>query len=99
MKRNSDIERARTAIKCLLAFAGLVCVAALIAGDSVPGLGGTALLIAAVCVVLIVLVLAAWMRCPFCGKVIVVNCLAAKTCPHCGRNLVNGKKEKGKNRK
>ena len=96
MKRNSDLERGRTAIKCLLAFAGLVCVAALIVGDSVPGLGWMALLIAAVCVVLIVLVLVTWMRCPFCGRVIVVNCLAAKVCPHCGRNFSTGAKEKKK---
>ena len=97
MRKKFNMETARTVIKCLLAFAGLICIAALIFGDELPNLGGTALLIAAVCIVLCIFVLATGMRCPFCGKVIVVNCLAAKTCPHCGRDLVTGKK--GKNKK
>ena len=94
MKKRFGLEAARTAVKCLLAFAGLVCVAALIIGNDVPNLGGTALLIAMVCIVLCIVVLIVWMRCPFCGKVIVVNCLAAKTCPHCKRNLTTGAKGK-----
>ena len=96
MKKRFGLETARTIVKCLMAFAGLVCVAALIVGDDLPHFGVTALMIAAACIVLCMLVMAVGMRCPFCGRVIVVNCLGAKTCPHCRRNLVTGKKEKKK---
>ena len=96
MKRKYGIGTARRIIKCLMAFAGLVCIAALIFGDEFPSLGVTALLIAAVCIVLCFIVLATGMKCPFCGKVIVRNALVAKDCPHCGRNLVTGEKGKKK---
>ena len=96
MKKRFGIQTARNIIKCLMAFAGLVCIAALIIGDELPNFGGTALLIATVCIVLCFVVLATGMKCPFCGKVIIRNALVAKECPHCGRNLVTG--EKGKKR-
>ena len=96
MKRKYGIGTARRIIKCLMAFAGLVCIAALIFGDELPNLGGTALLIAAVCIVLCFIVLATGMKCPFCGRVIVRNALVAKSCPHCGRDLVTGEKTKKK---
>lgn len=37
-----------------------------------------------------------WCRCPWCGKVIVKDLFRAKVCPSCRRDLITGKKKKGK---
>ena len=39
------------------------------------------------------------LKCPWCGKRIIRNCLVVRDCPCCRRNLATGEKMKGKKRK
>ena len=37
-----------------------------------------------------------WARCPWCGGSLLKRFFKLKVCPHCHRDLVTGKKKKGK---
>ena len=46
-----------------------------------------------------VLIIAAFCRCPYCGKVLISGLFVLKVCPKCSRNLATGEKVKGKRAK
>ena len=96
MKQNVTFEMAKNIIKCLLAVAGVMCVIALIIGEDGGSFSVYAAVIAVVCLLAAIFVVATAMRCPYCGRAIIRKCLVVKSCPHCGRNLVSGLKGKKK---
>ena len=96
MKQNVTFEMARNIIKGLLAVAGIMCVIALIANDGNSRFAVYAAIIAVVCIVGTLFIVATSMKCPYCGRAIIRKCLVVKTCPHCNRNLVSGLKSKKK---
>lgn len=89
-------ERARTVIKSLLIAGIVVCVAALLTHSINPTIGAYLTLLGIFCVVGSLVFVFGFMKCPYCGKQIFLNCLTVKVCPHCRRHLVSGIKVKNK---
>ena len=78
-------------------FAGLaLCVVALIVNRSTPGFGMMLTYGGIACVIICLFFVFTSLKCPYCGKRIIKDCLVVKTCPHCHRNLSTGIKSKGK---
>lgn len=90
------LEKARKVIKALLLVGIVLCITALIIQGSYPVIGVYMTLGGVICVVMSLVMVFTYMRCPFCGKHFFVNCLVVKVCPHCRRHLVAGTKVKNK---
>ena len=73
MKPNKNFEAARRIIKFLLGAAVVLCVLALLVGDGGGALGSYVVIAAVGCIVAIGVVLAVGMRCPYCGKAVMLK--------------------------
>ena len=96
--QNTTFERARGLVKGCLYAAVAFCVIGFIVNSSSPNLAMYACVAAVILMVIALFFVATCLKCPYCGKHIIVKCLTTKNCPHCGRNLVTGMKTKGKKR-
>lgn len=43
-----------------------------------------------------ILIIVAFCRCPYCGKILISGLFVLKVCPKCSRHLATGEKMKGK---
>lgn len=98
MKTGFTFEQARNLLKGLLITAGALCVLGLILNSSSETAALYTTLGAICCIVVGLFVLVTCVKCPYCGKRIIRNCLVVKSCPHCHRNLSSGLKTR-KNKK
>ena len=86
-------ETARSLVKSFLIAGVVCCLGALLTPTSAPV--GFYLTYASVgCMALCIFFIVVGLRCPYCNKRIIRNCLSAKSCPHCRRNLKTGIKAK-----
>ena len=88
-------ETARSLVKGFLIAGVVCCLGALLTPTNAPV--GFYLTYGSVgCMVLCIFFIIVGLRCPYCGKHIIRNCLVVKSCPHCRRNLKTGMKAKHK---
>ena len=100
MKSNNlTFERARGLVKGCLYAAIAFCVVGLLVNSSSETLAFYATVAAVVLIAVALIFVAMCLKCPYCGKHIIVKCLTTKTCTHCGRDLASGIKVKGKGKK
>ena len=89
-------DTAKKLIRLFLALGIVCCVGGLILQNTV-GTGAVWLIWgAAASVAACVFVAAVGLRCPYCGRRIIRDCLVVKACPHCRRDLGSGLKVKAK---
>lgn len=96
MNFTKNFEKARALVKGCLFSAVALCILGLIANESMPQLALYAVIGAVVLMVVSLFVVFTCLKCPYCGKQIIVKCLTVTSCPHCRRNLVTGIKSKKK---
>lgn len=97
MKSNSTtFERARGLVKGCLYAAIAFCVVGLLVMSSSEDMAMYACIAAVILIVIALFFVAVCLKCPYCGKHIIVKCLTTKKCTHCGRDLATGMKIKGK---
>jgi len=96
---NTTFERARGLVKGCLFAAVAFCVIGLLINSSSETLAMYAAVTAVILMAVALIFVAMCLKCPYCGKHIIVKCLTVKSCPHCGRDLVSGMKVKGKGKK
>ena len=88
-------ETARSLVKSFLIAGVVCCLGALIIPINTPA-GFYLTYGSVVCMALCVFFIVVGLRCPYCNKRIIRNCLSVKSCPHCRRNLKTGMKAKHK---
>ena len=87
-------DRGRNLAKLLIILCAIMCVLSVITnGESISGYF---MLISLVSFAVSFVVIRLYCRCPYCGKTIFIGLFNATDCPHCRRNLVTGKRKKGK---
>ena len=96
---NLNFKTARTLVMVFMA-ASFVCAI----GGMVfirPGTQASlySVVLALILMLLGVLILVAFCRCPWCGKRITAGMMKVQVCPHCKRDIDTGMKAKGKNKK
>ena len=91
-----EFETARNLVKGFLIAGVVCCLGALITQTNNSPVGFYLTYGSAGCILLCVFFAAVGLRCPYCGKRIIRNCLVVKSCPHCRRNLKTGMKAKHK---
>ena len=100
MKSNNlTFERARGLVKGCLYAAIAFCVAGLLINSTSETMAMYAVIAAVLLIAVALFFVAVCLKCPYCGKHIIVKCLTVKSCPHCNRNLETGIKAKGKKRR
>ncbi len=90
----SSLERGRTLVKYLMAFAVILGLAGLLLTPA--GSVAQFVLVMLSAGMLVAMIVAIWKtcRCPYCGKHIFFGALVVTVCPSCHRNLSSGKKVK-----
>lgn len=96
MKTGITFEKARSLMKILLIAAGALCVLGLIVNSGSETAAFYATIAAISCVAAALFILVTCVKCPYCGKRIIRNCLVVKTCPHCRRDLASGLRAKSR---
>lgn len=91
-----DIQKVRK----LVSAGFMVCIGASIIGllfgaDNLP-LKNSMLSVGVVSLLLTMGVIMKWARCPWCGASLLRGLFKIKVCPKCRRDLITGKKKKGK---
>ena len=89
-------EKARGMLKGFLIAAVALCVVGLLVNSSSETAAFYCVMGAIICLAFGLFVLFTCVKCPYCGKRIIRNCLVVKNCPHCKRNLSSGLKGKSK---
>lgn len=79
-----------------LAITVALCIVGILAGQSDAQLSSYLTYGALVVMLFTVAIVFKWARCPWCGTLIIRNLFSVKVCPFCNKDLVTGKKKKGK---
>ena len=85
-------DKARNLSKLLIAMCLVFCIAGLFFQGSTYA--GVLMLLSTVFFVATIVVIAAFCRCPYCGKHIYFGLFKIKTCPKCRRDLITGAKRR-----
>lgn len=93
---NMSFERARGLVKGCLYAAIAFCIIGLLVNGTSETYAMYAVVAAVALIVFALFIVVTCLKCPYCGKQLIVKCLVVKNCPHCGRNLETGIKSKGK---
>lgn len=94
-----SFERARGLVKGCLYAAIAFCVIGLLVNEIAETYAVYAVVAAVALIIFALFIVVTCLKCPYCGKHLIVKCLVVKNCPHCGRNLETGIKSKSKKRK
>ena len=89
-------ETARNLVKGFLIAGVVCCLGALITQTNNSPVAFYLTFGSVGCILLCVFFAVAGLRCPYCNRHIIRNCLVVKSCPHCRRNLKTGLKAKHK---
>lgn len=89
-------ETARTLVKVTLGGAVAFALVALVTSTNGSAATDYLMVGAIACIILCLFFVITGVKCPYCGKRIIQNCLRVKICPHCYRNLATGEKQKSR---
>ena len=79
-----------------LVLTAMVCILGIVSGGSDPQLTMYMSYAALVIMLFTLAIVLKWGRCPWCGALLIRKMFSLKVCPSCNRDLVTGKKKKGK---
>ena len=91
-----EFQTAKRMVLSLFVMIVLCCVSALILRGSNESLAAVITYFAVALLAFVTFIIFKWLRCHWCGGVLLRRVVWLKSCPHCNRDLVTGLRDKKK---